>query len=57
VAQSPRPSLLAFQRRYQQTAMPFDWCFTRVGLDWLLHRLDERPQSRDHGGQRSIVVD
>jgi transposase len=33
--------LLAFQRRYQQTAMPFDWRFTRSDLDRLLRRLDQ----------------
>jgi DDE superfamily endonuclease len=33
--------LLGFQRRYQHTAMPFDWRFTRADLDRLLHRLDE----------------
>jgi transposase len=33
--------LLAFQCRYQQTAMPFDWRFTRADLAKLLHRLDE----------------
>jgi transposase len=33
--------LLAFQRRYQQTAAPFDWRFTRADLDRLLRRLDE----------------
>jgi transposase len=33
--------LLAFQRRYQQTATPFDWRFTRADLAKLLHRLDE----------------
>ena len=33
--------LLAFQRRYQQTAVPFDWRFTRADLDALLHRLDD----------------
>jgi transposase len=31
--------LLAFQRRYQQTAVPFDWRFTRADLDTLLRRL------------------
>ena len=36
--------LLAFQRRYQQTAVPFDWRFTRADLDRLLRRLDEHPQ-------------
>jgi transposase len=35
--------LLAFQHRYQQTALPFDWRFTRADLDRLLHRLDEHP--------------
>jgi hypothetical protein len=31
--------LLAFQRRYEQTAVPFAWRFTRAGLDRLLDRL------------------
>ena len=33
--------LLAFQRRYEQTAAPFDWHFTRSDLDRLLRRLEE----------------
>jgi transposase len=33
--------LLAFQRRYQQTAVPFDWRFTRADLDALLRRLGD----------------
>jgi hypothetical protein len=33
--------LLAFQRRYEQTAAPFDWHFTRSDLDRLLRRLAE----------------
>ena len=33
--------LLAFQRRYQQTAVPFDWRYTRADLDRLLQRLGE----------------
>jgi hypothetical protein len=33
--------LLAFQRRYQQTATPFDWRFTRADPAKLLNRLDE----------------
>jgi hypothetical protein len=36
--------LLGFQRRYQQTAVPFDWRFTRADLDDLLRRLDEKHQ-------------
>jgi hypothetical protein len=36
--------LLGFQRHYEQTAMPFDWRFTRVDLDDLLRRLDEKEQ-------------
>jgi hypothetical protein len=36
--------LLGFQRRYQQTAVPFDWRFTRSDLDQLLRRLDETEQ-------------
>jgi transposase len=33
--------LLGFQRRYEQTAVPFDWRFTRADLAKLLRRLDE----------------
>ena len=33
--------LLGFQRRYQQTAVPFDWRFTRADLAKLLRRLDD----------------
>jgi hypothetical protein len=36
--------LLGFQRRYEQTAVPFDWRFTRADLDDLLRRLDEDQQ-------------
>jgi hypothetical protein len=36
--------LLGFQRRYEQTAVPFDWCFTRADLQDLLRRLDEKQQ-------------
>jgi transposase len=36
--------LLAFQRRYEQTAAPFDWLFTRSDLDRLLHRLQGHEQ-------------
>jgi hypothetical protein len=36
--------LLGFQRRYEQTAVPFDWRFTRADLDDLLRRLDENEQ-------------
>jgi hypothetical protein len=36
--------LLAFQRRYEQTAVPFDWRFTTADLDDLLRRLDDKPQ-------------
>ena len=36
--------LLAFQRRYEQTAVPFDWRFTRADLDDLLRRLNEKQQ-------------
>jgi hypothetical protein len=31
--------LLGFQRRYEQTAVPFAWRFTRADLDRLLDRL------------------
>jgi transposase len=33
--------LLGFQARYEQTATPFDWRFTRSDLDRLLRRLDD----------------
>jgi hypothetical protein len=33
--------LLAFGRRYQQIAAPFEWKFTRADLDRVLHRLDQ----------------
>jgi hypothetical protein len=36
--------LLGFQRRYEQTAVPFDWRFTRADLHDLLRRLDEKEQ-------------
>ena len=36
--------LLGFQRRYEQTAVPFDWHFTRSDLDQLLRRLEEHQQ-------------
>jgi DDE superfamily endonuclease len=31
--------ILAFQNRYNATATPFDWCFTRADLDRLLQRI------------------
>ena len=31
--------ILAFQDRYNATATPFDWCFTRGDLDRLLQRI------------------
>jgi len=36
--------LLAFQHRYEQAAVPFDWHFTRSDLDRLLRRLEEHEQ-------------
>ena len=36
--------LLAFQHRYERTAAPFNWRFTRSDLDRLLHRLEEHEQ-------------
>jgi hypothetical protein len=32
--------LLAFGRRYEQIAQPFEWKFTRADLDRLAHKLD-----------------
>lgn len=39
-----RQRLLGFQRRYEQTAEPFDWRFTRADLDRLLRRLEDQEQ-------------
>ena len=36
--------LAGFQRRYEQTAVPYDWRFTRADLQDLLRRLDEKQQ-------------
>jgi hypothetical protein len=36
--------LLGFQRRYEQTAVPFAWRYTRADLDRLIGRLDEPAQ-------------
>jgi DDE superfamily endonuclease len=36
--------LLGFQRRYEQTAVPFAWRYTRAELDRLICRLDEPAQ-------------
>lgn len=35
--------LLAFERRYEQSAAPFEWKFTRHDLDLLLKRLADKP--------------
>jgi DDE superfamily endonuclease len=32
--------LLAFGRRYEQIATPFEWKFTQADLDRLIHKLD-----------------
>jgi len=39
-------ALLAFGRRYEQIAKPFEWKFTRHDLDRVLNRLDQTPQAR-----------
>ena len=35
--------LLGFERRYEQTATPFEWRFTRSDLAKLLERLADKP--------------
>ena len=35
--------LLAFERRYEQTAVPFEWKFTRNDLAKLMRRLADKP--------------
>jgi hypothetical protein len=32
-----------FERRYEQTARPFEWRFTRHDFDLLLKRLADKP--------------
>jgi DDE superfamily endonuclease len=36
-----KAQLLAFGRRYEQIAAPFEWKFTRADLNRLLHRVDQ----------------
>lgn len=38
--------LAAFERRYEQTAVPFEWKFTRTDLTKLLERLADKPDYR-----------
>ncbi len=35
--------LIDFERRYEQTARPFEWRFTRHDFDLLLKRLADKP--------------
>lgn len=39
--------LLTFERRYEQTAMPFEWRFTRADLAKLLERLADKADYRE----------
>ena len=38
-----RRDLMNFQNRYEQSAKPFEWTFTRRDLEILLARLDQKP--------------
>ena len=38
-------ALLAFGRRYEQIAQPFEWKFTRQDLNRVLDRVDQAPQA------------
>jgi hypothetical protein len=38
-------ALLSFQERYEKSATPFQWTFTRKDLDELMTRLHRKPQS------------
>ncbi len=38
-----RRELMNFQNRYEQSAKPFEWTFTRRDLEILLARLDQKP--------------
>jgi hypothetical protein len=44
LARWPSAAGLSAPLRYEQTAVPFDWRFTRTDLDDLLRRLDEKEQ-------------
>jgi hypothetical protein len=39
--------ILAFQARYNATAKPFDWRFTRTDLDRLLDRISAHDVAHD----------
>jgi hypothetical protein len=46
--------LLAFQRRYEQAATPFEWKFTRADLALLMKRLAENnDQPKGHRAKRN----
>jgi len=47
--------LLAFGRRYEQIASPFEWKFTRRDLDRVLDRVDQVPQTQP--GQQARLHD
>jgi hypothetical protein len=38
--------LFAFERRYEQTAKPFEWKFTRADLALLMRRLADKETRR-----------
>jgi hypothetical protein len=42
--------IIGFQDRYNMTATPFDWTYTRDDLNAFLHRLDlhDTPHTRAH---------
>jgi DDE superfamily endonuclease len=43
-----RERLAAFETRYNTIARPFDWRFTRAGLNDLLHRIDAHDNAQPH---------
>jgi len=43
-----RDRLATFQTRYNATARPFNWRFTRADLDDLLHRIDAHEKTEPH---------
>jgi len=45
--------LLAFERRYEQAAKPFEWKFTRDDLALLMKRLAHREQQQATRAQRN----
>jgi hypothetical protein len=49
-----KPVLLAFERRYEEAAKPFEWKFTRADLEG--HEASRRRERSGQGGVRPGFV-